>query len=863
MSDIVLPVTNNGSSNSSKTAKLRQRIEFNKWDSEAWQLLLQDAIAKDQSGIIRDTFDEFLTVFPTSARHWIQYVEYETRQDDHDKLQSLFGQCLRAVPNVDLCKTYINYVRKIHMPAHLEPDKLASARSEVKDAFEFVLALVGHDKDSGPVWMDYLVFVKSGEAPTLYEEQQRMDALRKIYHRALIVPLNNIETLWKDYDVFENGLNKLTAKKLLGDKAAGYMTARTAQRDLKNMFDPIEKLQKAYLPRPPEWNDKDITLLQAWKRVIAWEKSNALKLEDKAILHARILYSYKCALLPLRHYPEIWHDAAMYLIDSNKSSESEEMLKSGIEAIPTSLLLNFTFAELEESKKRDPAPLFESLITTLESNFDAITKKYDTERGKLVEALTNKLSAAQESRGVLIELGSEGRFSTPDDQWDGEAREVVRDKQREVDKQVQAQVESQRKKEFETTRRSLTLVWVVYMRVMRRLQGVRGARAIFARGRKTMYSSYQLFVSSALMEYYNTKDAGVAGRIFELGYKTLTEKNDVDMAHFISHYLDFLIQMNDDNNTRALFERALSVIPPEQSTEIWQKFLDYEIRYGDLTSLQKVAKRRAEAFPDATPSNTLDQVAERWSYLDLNHVGESELGLDAQKGFTLKPSLQQPDNNLSKLPISLPSNSSSSVVVPTSLIASPAAASQTRKTLQSVHPERYARPDFTKWTPYKEVPIPGSAAAIAAAAAAQQATMQALAPDIRKVPLGPTVAVPESIGILYNQLPSAATYNGPIIPVEAMIEFLHIMNVPPPSILPNMVQISISTLPPAMGQGPGIPMQRPASLPPAMPRPSPPAYAPRRGGGSSSSYGRGYSTKRPGDYEDDRSSYGKRGRRDF
>ena len=50
------------------------------------------------------------------------------------------------------------------------------------------------------------------------------------------------------------------------------------------------------------------------------------------------------------------------------------------------------------------------------------------------------------------------------------------------------------------------------------------------------------------MEYYNTKDAGVAGRIFELGYKTLSEKNDDEMDLFISHYLDFLIQMNDENS---------------------------------------------------------------------------------------------------------------------------------------------------------------------------------------------------------------------------------------------------------------------------------------------------------------------------
>ena len=37
-----------------------------------------------------------------------------------------------------------------------------------------------------------------------------MDNLRKVYQRAVCIPLNNVEALWKAYDAFESGLNKLT-----------------------------------------------------------------------------------------------------------------------------------------------------------------------------------------------------------------------------------------------------------------------------------------------------------------------------------------------------------------------------------------------------------------------------------------------------------------------------------------------------------------------------------------------------------------------------------------------------------------------------------------------------------------------------
>lgn len=43
-----------------------------------------------------------------------------------------------------------------------------------------------------------------------WQEQQKMDALRKAYQKAVCIPLNNIEQLWKDYDSFEHQMSKMT-----------------------------------------------------------------------------------------------------------------------------------------------------------------------------------------------------------------------------------------------------------------------------------------------------------------------------------------------------------------------------------------------------------------------------------------------------------------------------------------------------------------------------------------------------------------------------------------------------------------------------------------------------------------------------
>jgi len=42
-----------------------------------------------------------------------------------------------------------------------------------------------------------------------------MDQLRSIYQRAVCIPLENLETLWQQYNAFENDLNKTTVRPTL------------------------------------------------------------------------------------------------------------------------------------------------------------------------------------------------------------------------------------------------------------------------------------------------------------------------------------------------------------------------------------------------------------------------------------------------------------------------------------------------------------------------------------------------------------------------------------------------------------------------------------------------------------------------
>ncbi|KAG5526599.1 hypothetical protein RHGRI_032766 [Rhododendron griersonianum] len=88
-------------------------------------------------------------------------------------------------------------------------------------------------------------------------------------------------------------------------------------------------------------------------------------------------------------------------------------------------------------------------------------------------------------------------------------------------------------------------------------------------------------------------------------------------------YADFLSRLNDDRNIRALFERALSSLPPEESVEVWKRFTQFEQTYGDLASMLKVEQRRKEALSRTEEESqspldiSLQDVVSRYSFMDL------------------------------------------------------------------------------------------------------------------------------------------------------------------------------------------------------------------------------------------------------
>ena len=173
------------------------------------------------------------------------------------------------------------------------------------------------------------------------------------------------------------------------------------------------------------------------------------------------------------------------------------------------------------------------------------------------------------------------------------------------------------------------------MRFTRRAEGTASARKIFKKAREDSRTTYDVYVAAAHMEYYCTKDKKIAGNVFELGFKTF--KNNPE---YVLEYVKFLYNLNEDNNTRVLFERALTsdALSPEQTVEIWNKFLEFETNIGDLPGIIKVEKRRAAAFDlsDTLKSCPTARMIDRYRLKDLLPCSRDELSSMGYEYSTLQ-----------------------------------------------------------------------------------------------------------------------------------------------------------------------------------------------------------------------------------
>ncbi|KAK9824661.1 hypothetical protein WJX72_012141 [[Myrmecia] bisecta] len=452
------------SANVEKISALQARVDADPWDTAAWEAMAAEVAGRATSAAAleeqRAVYDRLLKQFPTAARYWRLYAEAEMAAGNTAQVKTVFSRCLLNCLTVDLWATYLEFIKKTNST------KGADGMIEMRKAFEYTLDKVGSDLHSQPLWLDFINFLQAPKAGTpgyitLFavpnavgqEEAQRTSMVRRAYQRALMVPMDKLDPVWRGYEQFEMATNATLGRRVLDDFRPKYQAARSAYWDRKKHLEVVNVKALAVPPGKGGYGQQQQMLM--WKDYLAWEQSNRQRLEGPQ-LTARVTLAFDQALIPLLHYPEIWYGYARWhqLGPGGGIMAAKAVFSRARKALPACVMLHFAAADMEEVR----------------GEVGAATAVYEE---------------------LVAGLGSSPPQEAPSD---GQPAKTV---------QPWAQYGS--------------LIWIQYMRFAKRAKDLKSSRQIFMRARKWDKCGWQVYVATALMEWHTSRNDTPPRKIFELG----------------------------------------------------------------------------------------------------------------------------------------------------------------------------------------------------------------------------------------------------------------------------------------------------------------------------------------------------------
>lgn len=339
-------------------AKQEEILREQPYNAVAFNTLLDEYKASDRSQELWETYGRMLAVFPQSGEVWTRYAQDLIAKDETKRVEQVFAQALPTVPYVPLWKTYLGYIQQNNAG---NPEGITT----ISQAFEYTLNRVENDLQSGQLWSQYIEFLEAAPAASTLEKQHKMDETRKVYRRAVSLPVSNIEQLWRGYNAFENSVARTAARKFIDERSAAYMHARSVARELGNL---TKGLNMTTLPQPRDFSAAEQTQLAGWRKLVAFEKSNPLNVDQETV-QARVLYTFRQALMTMQYFSELWFEYASYCLEIGQKETALDALRLGREANPASFFLTARLADLYETKDdvEGVENTYRGLITCLQS----------------------------------------------------------------------------------------------------------------------------------------------------------------------------------------------------------------------------------------------------------------------------------------------------------------------------------------------------------------------------------------------------------------------------------------------------------------------------------------------------------------
>ena len=333
----------------------QQAVSYDHWDVQSWIMLLEETEAgKSGSASIPDAYNRFLNHFPRAAKFWKTLIEYHIKKDELDIAEELFSKCLLKCRSVELWILYLSLQKKktIDKASKVTDPSYSLNRKAYENVFEKAVDNVGMSVDSDELWREYVGFARDFPESANDDATKKLVRLRKVLQRAICIPMNGLEILWKEYEALEKSAGETWAEKVLPEYNEKYSHAKAIYKERTKFTDSIAFDR---LATPPTKTLGEMQQLDNWNRWIRFEMTNPDNLADDAHkAYMRMIYD-QC-LCCLRLHPEVWmglarFEAAQTSGVDDRINEARNVYREAIEIIPNVSFLHISYAEFEEINK--------------------------------------------------------------------------------------------------------------------------------------------------------------------------------------------------------------------------------------------------------------------------------------------------------------------------------------------------------------------------------------------------------------------------------------------------------------------------------------------------------------------------------
>jgi len=530
-----------------RIAGLQRALGADRYDAAAWRALLGElkdlggkgpARAEEAREAYKAGLEEALLTFPAAGELWTQLAEAEAASGNINGAKGVFARCLMHCLHVGLYRTYVRIIKQS------QEGRGGDGLVQVRKVLEFACDRVGQAPDSGPLWEEYVAFLRdvapgTPEHKKLFavpgqEEAAQREAVRKAYRRALGVPHGSLDGMWREYERWEQGASASAdmSKKMVDEQKPVVNLCRMLHAERSRVYGGMPSDALAVLP-----GREGPGVVPACRAVLALERANKQRLEGPALV-SRVSLAFETVLGKLYRHPEVWYGYVCWHMSADGGGEGPAMavLARATIACPGCLALKLLRAQILEKggKLEEAKAVYEDLMRGAGG----------ASTGRLAGVGTRGAVAVHAASGALTTEGA------------GEA-------------------------------------FVQYLHFVRRHEGMSGARKLFVERAVKGWETcpWTVYAAAALMEWGHDRNTKFVRNVFELG-----AKRHLGEPGFVEQYVKWLLGQGDDTNARNVCERALDACPPEARPGMWDVRMRLEVELGNTDLLVDLEAKRSESL---------------------------------------------------------------------------------------------------------------------------------------------------------------------------------------------------------------------------------------------------------------------------